>query len=179
VFTNLVGVGNVEVNAFQRLSNVVIQKSLREGFGLVVSEALWKGTPVVAGRAGGIPLQMADGVGGVLVDSVEECAAETVRLLRDRERARELGKSGQARVTQQFLIPRLVLNELELLHSLEARWTPAPPERRFANRDPVCGMALDPHQHLPESVVDHVTYRFCSERCYLQFTKTPRHYLGA
>ena len=67
VFTNLVGVGNVEVNAFQRLSNVVIQKSIREGFGLVVSEALWKGTPVVAGRAGGIPLQMADGVGGILV----------------------------------------------------------------------------------------------------------------
>ncbi len=75
VFTNLVGVGNIEVNAFQRLSNVVIQKSIREGFGLVVSEALWKGTPVVAGRAGGIPLQMADGVGGILVDSVEECAA--------------------------------------------------------------------------------------------------------
>lgn len=59
LFTNLVGVGNIEVNAFQALSKVVIQKSLREGFGLVVSEALWKGTPVVAGRAGGIPLQMA------------------------------------------------------------------------------------------------------------------------
>ena len=56
VFTNLTGVSNLEVNAFQRLSDVVIQKSLREGFGLVVSEALWKGTPVVAGRAGGIPL---------------------------------------------------------------------------------------------------------------------------
>jgi trehalose synthase len=51
IFTNLVGVGNIEVNAFQRLSGVVIQKSIREGFGLVVSEALWKGTPVVAGRA--------------------------------------------------------------------------------------------------------------------------------
>ncbi|MDP2304913.1 MAG: glycosyltransferase, partial [Pseudomonadota bacterium] len=65
VFTNLVGVGNIEVNAFQMLSDIVVQKSIREGFGLVVSEALWKGTPVVAGRAGGIPLQMADGVGGV------------------------------------------------------------------------------------------------------------------
>src|SRR5262245_32964909 len=63
VFTNLVVVGNVEVNAFQALSKLVIQKSLREGFGLSVSEALWKGTPVVAGRAGGIPLQMADGTG--------------------------------------------------------------------------------------------------------------------
>ena len=75
LYTNLTGVGNVEVNAFQRLSEVVVQKSIREGFGLVVSEALWKGTPVVAGRAGGIPLQMPDGVGGQLVDSVEECAS--------------------------------------------------------------------------------------------------------
>lgn len=58
LFTNHTGVGNVEVNAFQRLSRVVVQKSLREGFGLVVAEALWKGTPVVAGRVGGIPLQL-------------------------------------------------------------------------------------------------------------------------
>ncbi len=74
IYTNLTGVGNVEVNAFQRLSDVVVQKSIREGFGLVVSESLWKGTPVVAGRAGGIPMQMPEGVGGLLVDSVEECA---------------------------------------------------------------------------------------------------------
>ena len=74
IYTNLTGVGNVEVNAFQRLSEVVVQKSIREGFGLVVSESLWKGTPVVAGRAGGIPMQMPEGVGGLLVDSVEECA---------------------------------------------------------------------------------------------------------
>ena len=87
MFTNLVGVGNIEVNAFQALSKVVIQKSLREGFGLVVAEALWKGTPVVAGRAGGIPLQMADGTGGMLVDSVEECARAMVALLRDPSRA--------------------------------------------------------------------------------------------
>jgi len=58
LYTNLTGVGNVEVNAFQRLSEVIVQKSIREGFGLVVSESLWKGTPVVAGRAGGIPMQM-------------------------------------------------------------------------------------------------------------------------
>ena len=74
MFTNLVGIGNVEVNAFQRLSNVVVQKSIREGFGLVVSETMWKETPIVAGRAGGIPLQMADGAGGILVDTTEECA---------------------------------------------------------------------------------------------------------
>ena len=81
VFTNLTGVGNIEVNAFQRLADVVIQKSIREGFGLVVSEALWKGTPVVAGRAGGIPLQLQDGVGGYLVDSVDECAHRVGELL--------------------------------------------------------------------------------------------------
>jgi trehalose synthase len=70
VLTNFTGVGNVEVNAFQSCSNVVLQKSLREGFGLVVSEALWKGTPVVAGRAGGIPMQMPEGIGGYLVNSI-------------------------------------------------------------------------------------------------------------
>ena len=81
LFTNLNGVGNIGVNAFQMLSDVVVQKSLREGFGLVVSEALWKGTPVVAGRAGGIPLQMADGTAGLLVDSVAECASAITDLL--------------------------------------------------------------------------------------------------
>ena len=94
LYTNLTGVGNVEVNAFQRLSEVIVQKSIREGFGLVVSESLWKGTPVVAGRAGGIPMQMPEGVGGLLVDSVEECAAGMLRLLRGRELADQLGQSG-------------------------------------------------------------------------------------
>src|SRR5690606_10512183 len=107
VFTNLTGVGNIEVNAFQRLSKVIVQKSIREGFGLVVSEALWKGTPVVAGRAGGIPLQMSDGVGGILVESVAECADGIMRLLRDRELGRQLGESGRERVREHFLLPRL------------------------------------------------------------------------
>jgi trehalose synthase len=74
LYTNLTGVGNVEVNAFQRLSEVVLQKSIREGFGLVVSESMWKGTPVVAGRAGGIPMQVPEGVGGLRGDSIEQCA---------------------------------------------------------------------------------------------------------
>jgi phosphatidylethanolamine-binding protein (PEBP) family uncharacterized protein len=103
VFTNIVGVGNVEVNAFQRLSQVIIQKSIREGLGLVVSEAMWKSTPVVAGRAGGIPLQMADGVAGVLIDSPEECASAVRSLLRDPDHARDLAHSGRERVQQQFL----------------------------------------------------------------------------
>ena len=72
VLSNLDGVGAHEVNAFQRAADVAVQKSLREGFGLTVSEALWKGTPVVGGRAGGIPLQLGPD-SPLLVDSVEEC----------------------------------------------------------------------------------------------------------
>jgi trehalose synthase len=118
IYTNLTGASNVEVNAFQRLSDVVVQKSIREGCGLVVSESLWKGTPVVAGRAGGIPMQMPDGVGGVLVDSVEECAAGMLKLLGDRELAEQLGRSGREHVREHFLLPRLLMDELALLSSL-------------------------------------------------------------
>jgi trehalose synthase len=123
VYTNLTGVGNVEVNAFQRLSEVVVQKSIREGFGLVVSESLWKGTPVVAGRAGGIPMQMPDGTGGVLVDSVEDCAAAMLKLLNDRELAEQLGHSGREHVREHFLLPRLLMEELRLLATLDTGGT--------------------------------------------------------
>jgi trehalose synthase len=119
IYTNLTGVGNVEVNAFQRLSEVVVQKSIREGFGLVVSESMWKGTPVVAGRAGGIPLQMPDGVGGRLVGNTEQCAAALLELLGDRELARGLGRSGRERVREHFLLPRLLADELALLRTLD------------------------------------------------------------
>ncbi len=118
IYTNLTGASNVEVNAFQRLSDVVVQKSIREGFGLVVSESLWKGTPVVAGRAGGIPMQMPAGVGGLLVDSVQECATAMLTLLNDRERATELGRSGHEHVREHFLLPRLLGEELALLAEL-------------------------------------------------------------
>ncbi len=120
IYTNMTGASNVEVNAFQRLSDVIMQKSIREGFGLVVSESLWKGTPVVAGRAGGIPMQMPEGVGGLLVDSVEECAQGMLELLRDRELAAELGQAGRAHVREHFLLPRLLLEELRLLAGLNA-----------------------------------------------------------
>jgi len=120
IYTNLTGVGNVEVNAFQRLSDVVVQKSIREGFGLVVSESLWKGTPVVAGRAGGIPMQMPEGVGGLLVDSVEDCAAALLSLLGDRELSERLGQSGRAHVREHFLLPRLLMDELTLLATLDS-----------------------------------------------------------
>ena len=123
LLTNLIGVGDVEVNAFQLCSDVVIQKSIREGFGLVVSETIWKGTPVVANRSGGIPMQMGDGVGGFLVDNTEECAERTLYLLRHRDEARILGLAGRERVRQRFLITRLLADELRLVSSLALRST--------------------------------------------------------
>jgi trehalose synthase len=118
IFTNLTGVSNVEVNAFQHFSDVCVQKSIREGFGLVVSETLWKGTPMVAGEAGGIPLQMQGGAGGFLVDSVEECADKVLRLLRNPEEGEELALWGREIVRERFLLTRLIADELELYASL-------------------------------------------------------------
>ncbi len=115
VFTNLTGVGNMEVNAFQRGADVVIQKSLREGFGLVVSEALWKGRPVVAGRAGGIPMQFPDDYRDFLVHDVEGCAMQTLKLLEGADERRAFGKAGQEKVRKEFLLPRLMRDELRLV----------------------------------------------------------------
>jgi trehalose synthase len=144
LLTNFTGVGNVEVNALQRRAQVVIQKSLREGFGLVVSESLWKGTPVVAGHAGGIPLQLQDGRGGYLVDSIEDCASRTLELLADAELRHELGRSGRELVRERFLLPRLIADELRLY----ARVVASPMRDDTGEitlsvdgrRDPVCGM---------------------------------------
>jgi len=118
VLTNIIGVADMEVSAFQSSADVVIQKSIREGFGLGVSETMWKGTPVVANRAGGIPLQMEGDVGGFLVDSTEECAQRVLQLLRDRDEARKRGQAGRERVRQRFLITRLLVDEMRLLLSL-------------------------------------------------------------
>jgi trehalose synthase len=118
IFTNLTGVGNVEVNAFQRLSDVCVQKSIREGFGLVVSETLWKGTPMVAGEAGGIPMQMPAGTGGFLVGSVEECAEKLLYLLRNPEEGAQMALRGKDVVRERFLLPRLICEELELYADL-------------------------------------------------------------
>jgi trehalose synthase len=178
VFTNLIGVGNIEVNAFQALSNVVIQKSLREGFGLVVSEALWKGTPVVAGRTGGIPLQMADGTGGILVDSIEECARAVVDLIKDEGRAHALGASGRERVRRHFLIPRLVLDELSLMRRLAAGAATGRAFEWVSHRDPVCGMAVELSD---ETVVleGGLTLQFCSANCRETYLREPNHYMHA
>ena len=118
VLTNFTGIGSTEVNAFQRSSSVVRQKSLREGFGLVVSEALWKGTPVVAGRVGGIPMQMPDGVGGYLIDNIDDCVERTVQLLRSPAEAHELGASGKDHLREHYLLTRLLADELKLLASV-------------------------------------------------------------
>jgi len=118
IFSNLTGVGSMEVNAFQRASDVIVQKSIREGFGLVVAEALWKETPVVAGNAGGIPLQMTGELNNYLVDSVEECADKIVYLLKNPAVCQQLGKEGKEIVGRNFLSPRLVRDELRLIKSL-------------------------------------------------------------
>src|ERR671923_2926644 len=83
ILNNFNNVGAIEVNAFQSQSDVLVQKSTREGFGLTVSEAIWKARPMVAGNVGGIPLQIKDGESGYLVDTVEECAQRIGDLLRD------------------------------------------------------------------------------------------------
>ena len=114
LLTNQTGIGALEVNAFQREADVVVQKSLREGFGLTVAEALWKETPVVGGDAGGIPLQIGDDEAGVLVDNVEDCAAAVVALLEDAELAERKGRIGRDRVRRDFLIPRLARDDLAL-----------------------------------------------------------------
>jgi trehalose synthase len=127
VLTNLIGVGDVEVGAFQTCSDVVIQKSIREGFGLVVSETMWKGTPVVANRSGGIPLQMEGGAGGFLVDNTEECAKRVLFLLNNADEATRRGLAGKERVRQRFVITRLLADELRLLASLASKTArPAP-----------------------------------------------------
>jgi trehalose synthase len=118
VFTNLTGVGNMEVNAFQRGADVIVQKSLKEGFGLVVSEALWKQRPVVAGRAGGIPMQFPEAYRDYLVNDVEECANKVLELLEDAPKRTAFGKAGQEKVRREFLLPRLIRDELKLIKEI-------------------------------------------------------------
>jgi len=109
---------NILVNVLQRISDVIIQKSLREGFGLVVTEALWKEKPVIASNIGGIPLQIRDGDGGFLVDPEDTAtfADRVCAVLRDKELAEKLGKNGKAHVKKHFLITRLLSDYLAMLN---------------------------------------------------------------
>lgn len=108
----------LEVNAFQTGSDVVVQKSTREGFGLVVTEAMWKCSPVVGGRVGGIVHQIEDGVTGYLVSDADECADRVANLLKDPDHRREMGKKARESVRQRFLTPRHLADYLRIFQSL-------------------------------------------------------------
>jgi trehalose synthase len=125
ILSNLNNVGAIEVNAFQSHSAAVIQKSIREGFGLTVSEALWKARPTVAGNVGGIVTQIEDGRTGWLVDSSEECAAACLEILADPRAARERALAGKEVVRRKFLTPRLVRDQLVLFNRLAGHETGA------------------------------------------------------
>jgi trehalose synthase len=118
LLSNLDGVGNVEVNAFQRLATVVLQKSLREGFGLTIAEGLWKGRPVIGGNVGGIPLQIQDGATGYLVSSIEECTARARAILRHPAGAQQLAARGREEVRHNFLSTANLRNYLRLFNEL-------------------------------------------------------------
>jgi trehalose synthase len=102
------------VNAFQVASSVLMQKSTREGFGLTVTEAMWKGKPMIGGNAGGIRIQIEDGVSGYLVSSPAECADRIVALLTDNSLAEGIGSAAHESVMQRFLLPRLALDYLKV-----------------------------------------------------------------
>lgn len=107
------------VNALQRKAAVVIQKSVREGFGLTVTEAMWKGTPVIGGNVGGIRYQIVDGVNGFLVDSVEQTAERIIQLLKDDDLRRKMGAAARETVRKNFLMTRLLEQYLDLFNSFD------------------------------------------------------------
>jgi len=109
---------HTEINAIQRASTVVLQKSLREGFGLTITEALWKGKPVIAGATGGIPLQITHRYSGILTHSIEGTAYWLKRLLQDPEAAKKMGENGREHVRQNFLLTRHIREYLLLFLSL-------------------------------------------------------------
>jgi trehalose synthase len=120
---------NLEINALQRASTVVLQKSLKEGFGLTVSEALWKGRPVIAGAVGGIPLQITHRYSGILTHTVDGTAFWLRQLLNAPDYARKLGENGREHVRTNFLLTRHLRDYLLLFLFLEH------PDERIAYLD--------------------------------------------
>jgi trehalose synthase len=118
ILTNLNGVGNIEVNTFQRAADVLMQKSIREGFGLVVSEALWKSKAFVGSPAGGIPMQLAGGQAGWIATDTEDFAHKIGDLLNDPRLRDELGRAGKEHVRRNFLTTRLLEDHLRLMNKL-------------------------------------------------------------
>jgi trehalose synthase len=117
ILNNLNNVGAIEVNAFQSQADVMIQKSTREGFGLTVSEALWKARPFIGGKVGGIPLQVQDGETGYLVSSPAECADRAIKILKEPDLGKKLGRAGKEHVRREFLTPRLLRDWLRIFSS--------------------------------------------------------------
>ncbi len=109
---------HLEINAIQRASTVIVQKSIKEGFGLTVSEALWKGKPVIASAVGGIPLQITHRHSGILTHSIEGTAYWIKQLLHEPDYARKLGEHGREHVRQHFLLTRHLRDYLLLFLSL-------------------------------------------------------------
>ena len=131
LLSNLHQVGAVQINAFQRMASVMVQKSIREGFGLTVSEALWKGRPVVGGRAGGITLQIREGYDGFLVDSVEACAEKIIHLLGDPDGSAAMGEQGREHVRENFLSTRELRDWLSLFGQLKSGAAIASPSKSY------------------------------------------------
>ena len=116
ILNNFNNVGAIEVNAFQSHADVLIQKSTREGFGLTVSEAIWKGRPFIGGNVGGIPLQVRNGISGYLVDDVAECAERALDIVSDPALGKALGRRGKEHVRKNFLMPRYLRDYLRIMN---------------------------------------------------------------
>lgn len=108
-----------EINALQRASDVIVQKSIKEGFGLTVTEGLWKGKPVVAGNVGGIPLQIRDGWNGYLVSTIQETSDRILHLLRNPELAATMGAQGREFIREHYLLPRGIQDHLTVIDQVK------------------------------------------------------------
>ncbi|MCD6149267.1 glycosyltransferase [bacterium] len=106
------------VNAVQTASDIIIQKSVKEGFGLSVTEAMWKSKAVIAGRVGGIKIQIRDGYNGYLVSTIEHCASRVEELLKDKSLRETLGRRAKKSVAKNFLIPRLLRDHLKVANEI-------------------------------------------------------------
>ncbi|GLV54951.1 trehalose synthase [Dictyobacter sp. S3.2.2.5] len=114
-------IGDDEVNAFQRYSSVILQRSTREGFGLTATEAMWKNQPVIGTSATGLKIQLVDGENGYIVDDTQSCAERTLELLRDRDRWHQLGRNAHEHVRKHYLLPMMVLSYLDALEKVHQR----------------------------------------------------------
>ena len=120
ILNNYHGIGNREINAFQRAAQVVLQYSSKEGFGLTVSEGMWKFQPVIGGRVGGIQDQIVDGESGFLVSTLEEVKNAARLLLQNPDKRRAMGELAHQRVSEHFLITREVADYLKAIRDLKA-----------------------------------------------------------